>query len=74
MLSFCDDCSVGGSDAREGIKAVYSGCFDAPRHYSAGPVEDRVYLRAWHDLLHAGQAYSAVEWHKAGADAHSVLG
>ena len=39
-LGFSDDGSADarGSDAREGIKAGYGGCFDA------GLVEDRVYF------------------------------
>ena len=33
---------VRGGDAREGIKAVYQGCFDAPGHNPAGVIEDGV--------------------------------
>ena len=43
-LGLCGNRStdVRGGDAREGIKAVYRGCFDAPGHNPAGVVYDGV--------------------------------
>ena len=43
-LGLCGNSSadVGWGDAREGIEAVYRGCSDAPGHYPAGVIEDRV--------------------------------
>lgn len=77
-LDFCDDCSadVRGSDAIEGIKALHCTGVVLMHPVTILQVSLRIgsILRAWHDLLHAGQAHSAVEKHKASADVRSVLG
>lgn len=44
VIGFGYDCSVDvrGSNAIESIMAALGGCFNAPSHYSAGFIEDRV--------------------------------
>lgn len=45
-LGFGDDCSVDvrGSNAREGIKAGYGGCFNVPSHYPTRLIKGTWYV------------------------------